>query len=60
MLFGFLNTLLNLLELSPPPTHFAVVLDAPGKTFRCASCPGSARARSRPGLLALPTLLRRH
>jgi hypothetical protein len=35
VLFGFLNTLLNLLELSPPPTHFAVVLDAPGKTFRC-------------------------
>lgn len=34
VLFGFLNTLLNLLELSPPPTHFAVVLDAPGKTFR--------------------------
>lgn len=34
VLFGFLSTLLNLLELSPPPTHFAVVLDAPGKTFR--------------------------
>jgi hypothetical protein len=28
--------LLSLLELSPPPTHFAVVLDARGKTFRCA------------------------
>ena len=36
VLFGFLNTLLNLLELSPPPTHFAVVCDARGKTFRQA------------------------
>ena len=35
VLFGFLNTLLNLLELAPPPTHFAVVFDAPGKNFRC-------------------------
>lgn len=35
MLFGFLSTLLNLLELVPPPTHFAVVFDARGKTFRC-------------------------
>ncbi|EFN53820.1 hypothetical protein CHLNCDRAFT_136540 [Chlorella variabilis] len=34
VLFGFLNTLLNLLGLVPPPTHFAVVLDARGKTFR--------------------------
>jgi 5'-3' exonuclease len=34
VLFGFLNTLLNLLELAPPPTHFAVVFDAPGKNFR--------------------------
>lgn len=35
VLFGFLSTLLNLLELVPPPTHFAVVFDARGKTFRC-------------------------
>lgn len=34
VLFGFLSTLLNLLELAPPPTHFAVVFDSPGKTFR--------------------------
>jgi len=34
VLFGFLSTLLNLLELVPPPTHFAVVFDARGKTFR--------------------------
>eukprot|EP00887_Chlorella_sp_A99_P000066 scaffold16.g66.t1 len=34
VLFGFLNTLLNLLELSPAPTHFAVVFDAAGKNFR--------------------------
>ena len=34
VLFGFLNTLLNLLELTPAPTHFAVVFDATGKNFR--------------------------
>lgn len=32
--FGFLSTVLSLLELSPHPTHFAVVFDASGKTFR--------------------------
>jgi DNA polymerase I len=34
VLFGFLATLLSLLELTPPPTHLAVVMDASGKTFR--------------------------
>jgi 5'-3' exonuclease len=34
--FGILGTLLTLLELSPPPTHFAVVIDAAGKNFRQA------------------------
>lgn len=34
ILFAFLRTLLGLLELEPPPTHFAVVFDAAGKTFR--------------------------
>ena len=34
--YGFLSTLLSLLELRPPPTHMAVVFDAPGKTFRWA------------------------
>jgi len=32
--FGFLSTLLSLLELVPHPTHIAVVFDASGKTFR--------------------------
>jgi 5'-3' exonuclease len=32
--YGVVNVLLNLLELQPPPTHFAVVFDAAGKTFR--------------------------
>lgn len=32
--FGFLSTLLSLLELMPHPTHMAVVFDASGKTFR--------------------------
>lgn len=32
--FGFLSTLLSLLELVPRPTHLAVVFDASGKTFR--------------------------
>ena len=32
--FGFMSTLLSLLELVPRPTHFAVVFDASGKTFR--------------------------
>ena len=34
--YGFLQTLLTLLELQPPPTHMAVVFDAKGKTFRWA------------------------
>ena len=32
--YGLVGTLLNLLELTPPPTHLAVVFDAAGKTFR--------------------------
>jgi DNA polymerase-1 len=39
-LFGFLNTLLNILELQPHPTHFAVIFDAPGKNFRHELFPG--------------------
>ena len=34
--YGFLSTVLRLLELQQPPTHFAVVMDHHGKTFRCA------------------------
>lgn len=40
VLFGFLNTLLNILELQPHPTHFAVIFDAPGKNFRHELFPG--------------------
>ena len=36
--YGFIGTLLSLLEVQPPPTHFIVVLDAAGKTFRFRSC----------------------
>ena len=32
--YGFLNTVLRLLEIQQPPTHFAVVMDHHGKTFR--------------------------
>ena len=32
--YVFLNMLLNLLSLEPPPTHLAVVFDAAGKNFR--------------------------
>lgn len=34
VIFGFLSTLLSLLEVDPTPTHFLVVFDASGKTFR--------------------------
>ncbi len=34
ILFAFLRVLLDLLELEPPPTHFAIVFDAAGSTFR--------------------------
>ncbi len=34
VIYVFLNMLLNLLGLSPPPTHVAVVFDAAGKNFR--------------------------
>lgn len=57
MLFGFLNTLLNLLGLVPPPTHFAVVLDARGKTFRCCC---TALAASMPCVLWSPGLAKCH
>jgi 5'-3' exonuclease len=39
-MFGFLSTLLSLLELHPSPTHVAVVFDASGKTFRHELFPG--------------------
>lgn len=35
--YGFLSTVLRLLEIQEPPTHFAVVMDHHGKTFRCCS-----------------------
>lgn len=34
VIFGFLSTVLSLLELDPAPTHLAVIFDAYGKTFR--------------------------
>lgn len=34
VLYVFLNMIINLLSLAPPPTHFAVVFDAAGKNFR--------------------------
>lgn len=40
---GFVNVLLNLFAHKPPPTHMAVVVDAPGATFRRV-----ARAAARP------------
>lgn len=36
ILFAVIRTVLTLMELEPPPTHFAVVFDAAGKTFRQA------------------------
>jgi len=30
----FFQTLIRLLEVTPPPTHIAVAFDVPGKTFR--------------------------
>ena len=33
IVYGFLNTVINLLMLTPPPTHFAVAFDS-GTTFR--------------------------
>ena len=37
--YGFLSTVLRLLEIQEPPTHFAVVMDHHGKTFRCIADP---------------------
>ena len=34
--YGFLSTVLRLVEIQEPPTHFAVVMDHHGKTFRWA------------------------
>lgn len=39
--YSFLSTVLRLLEIQEPPTHFAVVMDHHGKTFRCDADPGS-------------------
>ena len=41
--YGFLSTVLRLLELQQPPTHFAVVMDHHGKTFRCVLQPFDLR-----------------
>ena len=35
--YGFMKTLLSLLECYPAPSHLVVVMDAPGKTFRWAA-----------------------
>lgn len=35
--FGFMKTLLAMLEVNPAPSHLVVVMDAPGKTFRSAA-----------------------
>ena len=35
--YGVMKTLLDMLEVRPPPTHLAMVMDAPGKTFRSAT-----------------------
>lgn len=45
--YGVMKTLLDLLEtVNPPLTHLAVIMDAPGKNFRCSPlgvrAPGSA------------------
>jgi len=40
VIFGFLSTVLSLLELTPPATHFVAVFDASGKTFRHEMFPG--------------------
>ena len=51
VLYGFLSVLLALLEARPPPSHFAVVLDAGGsawgaKNFRWegGGAPGGSHA----------------
>ena len=35
--YGFMKTLLALLECYPPPSHLVIVMDAEGKTFRQAA-----------------------
>ena len=55
ILYGFVRTLLNLLQLSPPPTHLAVVFDAAGKTFRWAHAGRQRRMRGRRVTCRLPT-----
>lgn len=32
--YGVMKTMLDMLEVSPPPSHLAIVMDSPGKTFR--------------------------
>ncbi len=34
VLHSFMTIIVKLLAAKPPPTHFALVVDAPGKTFR--------------------------
>ena len=40
--FGFLSSVLRLLEIQDPPTHFAVVMDHHGKTFRRVHLPSGS------------------
>ena len=63
VVYVFLNMLLNLLALEPPPTHFAVVFDAAGKSFRWVpACGRGGAGRGGQGILDLgdwPSLLQK-
>lgn len=37
IVYGMLDVIIRLLEIKPPPTHFAMVVDMAAKTWRCAA-----------------------
>jgi len=56
---GFVQILLSLFNHKPPPTHMAVVVDAPGATFRCGSVLQGGRPHQRRALLSSVLCIRK-
>ena len=39
IVYGMLDVIIRLMEIQPPPTHFAMVVDMAAKTWRYPPCP---------------------
>ena len=48
IVYGMLDVIIRLLEIDPPPTHFAMVVDMAAKTWRCAALAHSCICHTAP------------